>query len=68
MVYGPFKRGQELSSDHDRELENTLKGHSDEWCIKDVETVQEEFERNGFQKVEITEHINSNFILVFKKP
>ena len=67
MLYGPFKIGNEHTSQSNYVFENSLKMQNDLWGIRNLEEVNDEAGNNGFFQEDIFMMPANNFSVIYRK-
>ena len=67
ILYGPFKIGNEHTSQSNYFFDNSLKMKNDFWGIKNLEEVCNESEKNGFSQENIINMPANNFSIIYRK-
>ena len=67
ILYGPFKIGNNHTSQSNYLFDNSLKMQNDLWGIRNVEQVTEEAKKNGFFKEDIITMPANNFSIIYRK-
>ena len=67
FIYGPFKIGNNYTSQSNYFFDNTLKLQNDLWGIRDLEEVSEEAKKNGFNQERIISMPANNFSIIYRK-
>lgn len=68
MIYGPFQRGGELTSEGDQRFHASLSAHDPEIGYKDDFDVMDLLQDFGLEMVQVLEMPSNNLALVAKKP
>jgi len=66
-LYGPYKRGNEHTSESNEAFDASLKERDPAWGVRDMEVVMDLAAEAGFSAPEIVPMPANNFSLVFKK-
>ncbi|KAI9101056.1 hypothetical protein DFS34DRAFT_613022 [Phlyctochytrium arcticum] len=66
-IYGPFNRDGNFTSDSNREFDLNLRERNEEWGLRDLEVVAQEFKKSGLHLAEIKDMPANNFTLVFMR-
>ena len=67
ILYGPYKQGGKHTSPSNDEFDKSLKASNPEWRVRDMETIIDLAQINGFEAKEIIPMPANNFSLVFRK-
>ena len=67
ILYGPFKIGNEHTSQSNYFFDNSLKIKNDLWGIKNLEEVTDEGKKNGFSQENIISMPANNYSLIYRK-
>ena len=67
ILYGPFKIGNEHTSQSNYFFDNSLKIKNDFWGIKNLEEVSDEGKKNGFSQEDIISMPANNYSLIYRK-
>ena len=67
ILYGPFKIGNEHTSQSNYFFDNSLKIKNDLWGIKNLEEVTDEGKKNGFSQEDIISMPANNYSLIYRK-
>ena len=67
ILYGPFKIGNNHTSQSNYLFDNSLKMQNDLWGIRNVEQVTEEAKKNGFFQEDIITMPANNFSIIYRK-
>jgi hypothetical protein len=67
ILYGPFKIGNEHTSQSNYFFDNSLKIKNDLWGIKNLEEITEEGKKNGFSQEDIISMPANNYSLIYRK-
>ena len=68
LVYGPFKRDGEHTSEGNATFDQSLRGRNPEWGYRDAEAVVALGEAEGLRAVDIVEMPANNFMILMRKP
>jgi len=67
ILYGPFKIGNNHTSQSNYLFDNSLKMQNDLWGSKNLEEVCDESKKNGFSQEEIISMPANNFSIIYRK-
>ena len=67
ILYGPFKIGNNHTSQSNYLFDNSLKKQNDLWGIRNLDNVIDEAKTNGFYKEDIIRMPANNFSIIFRK-
>ena len=67
ILYGPFKIGNEHTSQSNYFFDNSLKIKNALWGIKNLEEVTDEGKKNGFSQEDIISMPANNYSLIYRK-
>ena len=67
MIYGPFKRNGEHTSEGNATFDETLRGRNKEWGYRDIGEVESLGEVHGFVMEEVLEMPANNFMLIMRR-
>ena len=67
MLYGPFKIGNQYTSQSNYLFDNSLKMQNHLWGIRNLEKVCDESKKNGFSQEDIISMPANNFSIIFRK-
>ena len=67
MIYGPFKRNGEHTSEGNATFDETLRGRNKEWGYRDIGEVESLGEVHGFVMEKVLEMPANNFMLIMRR-
>ncbi len=67
LLYGPFKIGNQHTSQSNSFFDNSLKLQNDLWGIRNIEEVRDEGKKNGFFQEDIINMPANNFSIIYRK-
>ena len=67
MLYGPFKRNGEHTSESNARFDQSLKVQNPTWGVRDLDVVSEVGIKNGFEDHDIFEMPANNLAVIFQK-
>ena len=67
MLYGPFKRNGEHTSESNARFDQSLKVQNPTWGVRDLDVVSEVGIKNGFENHDVFEMPANNLSVIFQK-
>ena len=65
MLYGPFKRNGEHTSESNARFDQSLKGQNPDWGVRDLDVVSDIGMKNGFNNHDVIEMPANNLAIIF---